>query len=163
MRPDGSGVFSDVSEILTEAAVWLRERAPHDVSAPRVAPDVQAGLYFLAWSGPAAVGTMRLTHSDPAFWPEAAPGEALHLHRLAVRRGAAGGLVSSGLLRWAVGHAAARGARSLRLDGEASRLRLRHVYAPFGFSFHSERTCGSVRGGALRASLHACELTSGFS
>jgi GNAT superfamily N-acetyltransferase len=136
-----------VSEILTEAAVWLRERgiplwAPDEVSVSRVASEVQAGLFFLAWSGPAAVGTMRLTPSDPVFWPEAVQGEAFYLHRLAVRRAAAGGLVSSGLLRWAVGHAAARGARYLRLDCEACRPSLRRVYERFGFSFHSERTVG---------------------
>ena len=136
-----------VSEILTEAAVWLRERgmplwAPHEVSASCVAPEVQAGLYFLAWSGSAAVGTMQLTPSDPVFWPEAAQGEALYLHRLAVRRAVAGGVVSSGLLRWAVGHAAACGVRYLRLDCEASRPSLRRVYERFGFSFHSERTVG---------------------
>jgi GNAT superfamily N-acetyltransferase len=136
-----------VSGILTEAAVWLRERgmplwAPHEVAASRVAPEVQAGHFFLAWSGPAAVGTMRLTPADPVFWPEAAQGEALYLHRLAVRRVVAGGLVSSGLLRWAVGHAAARGARYLRLDCEASRPNLRRVYERFGFSFHSMRTVG---------------------
>jgi hypothetical protein len=55
-----------VSEVLAEAALRLRESgmalwAPEEVSASRVAPEVQAGLYFLAWSGPAAVGTMRLT------------------------------------------------------------------------------------------------------
>lgn len=136
-----------VSEILTEAALWLRERgmvlwAPHEVSASRVAPDVQAGFFFLAWSGRTAVGTMRLTPSDPVFWPEAAQGEALYLHRLAVRRAVAGGLVSSGMLRWAVGHAAACGARSLRLDCEASRSSLRRVYERFGFSFHSECSVG---------------------
>jgi GNAT superfamily N-acetyltransferase len=136
-----------VSEILTEAAVWIHERgmplwAPDELSASRVAPDVQAGVYFLAWSGPAAVGTVRLTASDPVFWPEAAPGEALYLHRLAVRRAVAGGLVSSGLLRWAVGHAAGRGVRALRLDCEASRPSLRRVYERFGFSFHSERAVG---------------------
>jgi GNAT superfamily N-acetyltransferase len=136
-----------VSEILTEAALWLLERgtalwAPEEVSASRVVPDIQAGFYFLAWSGPAAVGTMRLTSSDPVFWPEAAPGDALYLHRLAVRRFAAGASVSSALLRWAVGHAAAQGARYLRLDCEASRGSLRKVYERFGFTFHSERTVG---------------------
>ena len=136
-----------VSEVLTEAALWLHELgmalwAPSEVSVSRVVPDVHAGFYFLAWSGPAAVGTMRLTPSDPVFWPEAARGEAVYLHRLAVRRAVSGGHVSSALLRWAVANAAARGARYLRLDCEASRPNLRRVYERFGFSFHSEHTVG---------------------
>ena len=32
---------------------------------------------------------MRLIDADPDFWPEAEPGEAVYLHRLAVRRAAA--------------------------------------------------------------------------
>jgi GNAT superfamily N-acetyltransferase len=136
-----------VSEILTEAAVWLCDRgmplwAPDEVTACLVAPEVESGRYLLAWLGGVAVGTMRLTPSDPVFWPEAAPGEALYLHRLAVRRAASGGQVSSALLRAAVAAAVARGARYLRLDCETSRLGLRGVYERFGFSFHSERTVG---------------------
>jgi GNAT superfamily N-acetyltransferase len=136
-----------VSEVLTEAALWLRESgrelwAPEDVSASRVASDVHAGLYVLAWSGPAAVGTMRLTPSDPTFWPEAARGEGLYLHRLAVRRAVSGGQVSSALLSRAAATAVARGMRYLRLDCEASRVSLRRVYERFGFAFHSERTVG---------------------
>jgi hypothetical protein len=85
-----------VSEILSEAAGWLEARgvplwSPHQVSLPAVSPEVQNGVFFLAWLAGVPVGTMRLTTSDPAFWPEAAPGEALYLHRLAVRRAAAGG------------------------------------------------------------------------
>jgi GNAT superfamily N-acetyltransferase len=133
-----------VSEILTEAAAWLDGRgiplwSPEQVSPAAVSPEVQAGLYFLAWVGPVAVGSMRLTTSDPAFWPEAAPGEALYLHRLAVRRAAAGGRVSSQLLRWASGHARASGARYLRLDCETFRHSLRGMYERFGFQYHSER------------------------
>ena len=147
VRVAGLAEAAIVSEILTEAVVWLQERGmalwtPDEVLASRIEPEVEAGLYFLAWSGEAALGTMRLTPSDPAFWPEAAEGEALYLHRLAVRRAASGGTVSSGLLRWAVGHAAACGVRYVRLDCEASRLKLRAIYERFGFSLHSKRPVG---------------------
>jgi GNAT superfamily N-acetyltransferase len=114
------------------------------VSLAAVSPEVRDGHFFLAWTGPVAVGTMRLTTSDPAFWPEAAPGEALYLHRLAVRREASGGRVSADLLRWAATRAAALGARYLRLDCEISRHRLRGVYESLGFQYHSERTVRDV-------------------
>jgi GNAT superfamily N-acetyltransferase len=136
-----------VSEILAEATGWLRERGTplweaDQIGTAQVAPDVEAGLFFLAWSGPKAVGTMRLAATDPRFWPDAAPGEALYLHRLAVRRSASGGDTSSALLGWAARHAASRGAQYLRLDCETCRPRLRRVYERFGFVFHSERTVG---------------------
>jgi ribosomal protein S18 acetylase RimI-like enzyme len=119
-------------------ALWSLEQ----VSLAAVTPDVRAGLYFLAWSGPQALGAMRLTTSDPAFWPEAQPNEAVYLHRLAVRRAASGGEVSSALLRFALKRAAELGARHLRLDCESSRASLRRVYERFGFQIHSERTVG---------------------
>ena len=133
-----------VSEILSEAAQWLEGRgiplwSPEQVSLATISPEVQGGLYYLAWVRSTAVGTMRLTDSDPAFWPEAVPGEALYLHRLAVRRAAAGGELSSQLLRWAASYAAVSGARYLRLDCETFRHSLRGVYERFGFQFHSER------------------------
>jgi GNAT superfamily N-acetyltransferase len=95
-----------VSEVLSEAAVWLQDQgnplwALDQVSVEQVAPDCEAGSFFLAWLGPAALGTMRLTDSDPHFWPEASSGEAVYLHKLAVRRSAAGGRVSSALLEHA--------------------------------------------------------------
>jgi GNAT superfamily N-acetyltransferase len=136
-----------VSEILCEAASWLEARgvplwSPEQVSVAAVSPEVRSGVFFLAWSGGAAVGTLRLTSSDPAFWPEATPGEALYLHRLAVRRAAAGGQLSSELLRWAAQRATRLGARYLRLDCETLRTGLRGVYERFGFQFHSERVVG---------------------
>jgi len=139
-----------VSQILTEAAVWLRElREPlwdlDQLTVDRVAPDCDAGLYFLAWSGATAVGTMRLGDSDPLFWPEASADRAVYLHRLAVRRAAAGGGVSSALLRHAARIADVRGARYLRLDVEAGRSKLREVYERFGFEFHSDHAVGGVR------------------
>lgn len=136
-----------VADVLTEAALWLRARGdelwrPETVSVSEVAPDVCEGLYFLAWSGSDAVGTMRLTWTDPFYWPEGASGEALYLHRLAVRRSFAGGRVSSVLVLWAAAHARAHGVPFLRLDCEASRMALRRVYERFGFVLHSERPIG---------------------
>lgn len=136
-----------VSAILSEAAGWLEARgiplwSPEQVSLAAVSPEVRSGLYFLAWSEGVPVGTLRLTTSDPAFWPEVLPGEALYLHRLAVRRAAAGGQVSFELLRWAAQRATTFGARYLRLDCETFRSTLRGVYERFGFQLHSERVVG---------------------
>jgi GNAT superfamily N-acetyltransferase len=137
-----------VSEILAEAATWLEHRgmpmwAPDDVSIRGVENDVNAGNFFLAWSDQVAVGTMCLTESDPLFWPDALPDEALYSHRLAIRRARSGGHVSSALLRWALDQARVRGVRYLRLDCEASRPSLRRIYERFGFSYHSDRAVGS--------------------
>jgi GNAT superfamily N-acetyltransferase len=133
-----------VSDILAEAAAWLDgsgqpmwkddELAPH-----RLADEVAAGIFILAWSGADAAGTMKFQLEDPLFWPDQPPGEAAYVHRLAVKRAHAGGGVSRALMTWAVDEARKRGRRALRLDCEADRLRLRAVYERFGFRHHSDR------------------------
>ena len=136
-----------VSEVLTEAALWLRERkaplwSPEELTPASVAPEVRLGLFFLAWWKTTPVGVMRLTSADPLCWPDAERGEALYLHSFAVRRVASGGRASSALVRAAAHRAVARGARYLRLDCEAARPRLRRVYERFGFRHHSQRVVG---------------------
>jgi len=134
-----------VSGILTEACHWMERSGmalwrPEQLTEAQIAPDVAAGRFFLAWSRSGeALGTVRLTPSDPLFWPEAGPDEALYLHRLAVRRSAAGGLVATALLRFAADRARAAQLPFVRLDVDAARPRLRAVYERFGFRHHSDR------------------------
>ena len=82
---------------------------------------------------------MRYQLEDPLFWPDVPEGESAYVHRLAVRRRAAGGAVSRALLEWAVNRTRESGRRYLRLDTDASRSKLRAVYERFGFRHHSDR------------------------
>lgn len=143
--PDETAIVSD---ILTEAATWLRNLgmplwSAHEVSVAGITADVTEGLYHLAWSEGTAVGTLRLANNDSLVWPEAVDGAALYLHRLAVRRAVAGGEVSCALLKWAVEQTCVRGLRYLRLDCERSRPTLRAIYEQFGFAWHSDQRVGN--------------------
>jgi hypothetical protein len=97
---------------------------------------------LLAFAGMEAVGTARLTLDNSFTWPDAIVGEALYLHRLAVRRAHAGGTVSQMILDWSCVHARTLGCTYLRLDCDATRTRLRGLYEAFGFTFRGERTVG---------------------
>jgi GNAT superfamily N-acetyltransferase len=103
---------------------------------------VEAGRYVLAFVGADTAGTARITPTDELFWPEAGAGEALYVHRLAVRRRHAGGTVSQGILDFARGEARAAGCGLLRLDTDAFRPRLRGVYESYGFVYRDERVVG---------------------
>jgi len=63
--------------------------------------DVAAGSFWLARVGDAVAGCVRFDLEDKRFWPDIASGESAFIHRLAVRRTYAGGVVSSAILRWA--------------------------------------------------------------
>jgi len=136
-----------VASVLEEAHAWLCSRGEPlwthaDLLPVAIAKDVAAAQYVLVPWKTDALATARLTLSDPQFWPDAAAGEALYLHRLAVRRGHAGRGVAPAVLDWCRAHARALGCRFLRLDCDARRPRLRQVYEDFGFAFHSERSIG---------------------
>jgi GNAT superfamily N-acetyltransferase len=143
LRRSITGEAALVSSVLVEAAMWLEQRGaplwrPADIGPDAIRDDVDAGSYVLARLGGQVVGVMRLTPLDVRFWPEAAPGEALYVHRLAVRRAHAGGTASLALLDFACSEARALRCAHVRLDCESTRAPLRAFYERQGFSFHSE-------------------------
>ena len=136
-----------VSEILIEAASWLEKNGiplwnVYDLSEERLHEDVASGLYFLAEVDGKAIGTFKYTMVDPLCWPDANDGESAFVHRVAVRRDYAGGMVSTAMLNWAVDQTKELGRRSLRLDCEISRNKLRIIYERFGFQYHSDKHVG---------------------
>jgi len=136
-----------VSSILVEAASWLEQQGIPLWRADELAPqhiqqEVWEGLFVLAESGGEAAGTLRYQLRDPLFWPDIPDDDSAFLHRVAVRRRYAGGLVSTALVEWAVNRTRAIGRKYVRLDTDASRPKLRAVYERFGFRHHSDRQVG---------------------
>lgn len=136
-----------VSAILLEAHAWLQARdlpvwQDSELTREVIERDIHAGLFHLALCDGEPAGTIIYQTDDREFWPEALPGEAAYLHRMAVTRRHAGGEVSVALLRWALGRARDDGYRLLRLDCLADRPRLRSMYERFGFRYHSDQVVG---------------------
>jgi hypothetical protein len=147
VRPAAAKDIDEVSGILREAARWLEERGiplwrDDELLPDRIASEVADGLYFVGEGPEGAVAAVRFQIEDPLFWPDSLPGEAAFIHRLAVRRAAAGGMASAAMLQWAVDRTRSLGRQYLRLDCDAARLRLRAVYEQFGFRHHSDRQVG---------------------
>ena len=143
-RADNSIV---IAEILGEAARWLEQSGQlmwraDELKPEHIAADVGAGLFYLAEISGAAAGVVKFQLEDSLFWPDLPQSDAAYVHRLAVRRRYASQGVSTALLQWAADRARSLGRRWLRLDCEASRLRLRAVYERFGFHHHSDRQVG---------------------
>jgi GNAT superfamily N-acetyltransferase len=148
VRQAGVEDSAQVSSILQEAALWLEAQgAPlwrdDELRVDRNISEVTNGLYFLGEddSG-SSVATVRFQLEDRLFWPDSPLGEAAFIHRLAVRRSAAGGTISAAMIRWAIERTRSLGRPYLRLDCERARLRLRAVYEKFGFRHHSDRQVG---------------------
>jgi GNAT superfamily N-acetyltransferase len=136
-----------VLSILTEAAEWLRGRGiPLWHETELVPKDIWRhageGRYFVALCDGEAAGVFRFELTDPEFWPDATEDDSGFVHRLAVRRGYAGGRVSAAMLDWAARRVREFGRRYLRLDCDAARPRLRAIYEEYGFLHHSDRFVG---------------------
>ena len=136
-----------VSAVLRESAAWLEQRGiplwqQSELLPEVLAPDIEQGFYVLALLHGTPVGAFKFQPEDPVFWPDATPGEAAYVHRVAVRRAHAGGQLSLALLNWAVQQTRVEHRQFLRLDCDLARPRLRAVYERFGFVHHSDRQIG---------------------
>jgi GNAT superfamily N-acetyltransferase len=161
---------SEVLDILDEACRWLRSRGvrqwPERFELAWIKPALARGETWLASSDGRTVGTITVSWSDPAWEHDEA--DAGYVHRLAVRRSAAG--LGTGLLDWAKTHCRRRGRRFLRLDCVAANGELRRYYEGLGFVHKgdvvvlgppSERTQGEVRLPETTVSLYELDLLGG--
>lgn len=105
---------------------------PDEISDADIVARADAGELVLARDGQTAIACMYLQDSDARFWPEARDGEALYVHRLAVRRSHGGRGVSRALLDWAASEARRMGRPFIRLDTEM-RPALLALYENAGF------------------------------
>lgn len=122
----------------TEASAWLAEIGQDQWQYParveRIAASIAAGDCWLAFQdGPVATITLD-GHADPDFWtPADDPASALYVHRMIVRRPAAGAGLGAGLLDWAAARSVRAGRRWVRLDCWKTNQPLRRWYEAQGF------------------------------
>ena len=155
VKPDELTLFS---EALQEVARWLETTRQPLWTLEALEPEAllkKNGLdeLFLGRLEGVPVATMILQHEDLPFWPDDPPGEALYLHKLAVRRSAGGGGVSVAMLAWAQNYAARLGKRYLRLDTSSGRPKLNALYRSHGFSY-----AGFCQVDGFDANLYELEL-----
>jgi GNAT superfamily N-acetyltransferase len=123
---------------MREAAEWLIARGDKlwDLSElsddEAIARAVTRELVIGLDGGGAVAASMYLWREDRQAWPGSKPGEALYVHKLAVRREEAGRGWSERLLFWAGDEARRLKRPFLRLDSEL-RPRVITLYEKAGF------------------------------
>ena len=121
VRLAASSDAAAIAEVLREGAAKMAASsgsgwADDEISLERIADWIVAGEAVVAQRGGDIIGFMLLQWSDPIFWPEHHDAKAGYLHKLAVRRRAAGADVPAALVSWAVQQAKKVGRTALRLD-----------------------------------------------
>jgi ribosomal protein S18 acetylase RimI-like enzyme len=113
-------ILRDVAALLVEKGSPLWD--PQDFELDDFRNAASRGELVLGYQGAEPVACMLLQRSDPVFWPDDSPGEALYLHKLAVLSEARGLGWSSRLIAWAQARAVESAVHFLRLDAPQSRL-----------------------------------------
>ncbi|WP_372346252.1 GNAT family N-acetyltransferase [Streptomyces sp. KL116D] len=128
----------DVLEVLDEAAGWLADRRiaqwPARFEAAWIEEALARGETWLAHTDDGIAGTVTLDRADP-LWADT-PGDAVYVHRMAVRRRAAG--LGAVVLDWVQDTAGRDGTPTVRLDCVRANDRLRAYYASHGFAHRGD-------------------------
>jgi GNAT superfamily N-acetyltransferase len=130
-----------VVELWNEASAWLKAKGSdqwqYSVRIDNIERTIAAKSLWL-FDDPESgdtIATVTLDEdADDRLWsPADCPADALYLHRLVVRRSAAGQELGAKILEWAADLARSRGKTLLRLDAWNSNLGLHKYYVDRGF------------------------------
>jgi GNAT superfamily N-acetyltransferase len=143
VRREGASAAVQAVAILLEATAWGAAQgfdvwSPADLRLDPFAAAARAGELVIGYAGSTPAATMLLQPADPVYWPEAEPGTALYIHKLAVRRAFAGQGWLTRLFEFAATEARARGIHCLRLDTVLG-PKLQSIYEAHGFSLLVEK------------------------
>ena len=128
-----------IREVLGDVSAWLLSQGLRQW--PAVFPDewflpaLEAGETWLATRDGDVVATITLQWDDEIVWGQRPP-DAGYVHRLAVRRHAAG--VGRELLAWTDGEVRAAGRDFVRLDCWRENPKLRAYYEASGFEHRGD-------------------------
>lgn len=138
--------IDDAILVLDEVAAWLTsarvQQWPLRFRREWVSSSVEEGYTWLDHVGPRLAATLVLDWSDP-IW-QLNDDSAGYIHRLAVRRHAAG--LGSYLLAWAASEVSLRDPQFLRLDCVATNRRLCEYYEAAGFQHRGDVRVGGAPG-----------------
>jgi GNAT superfamily N-acetyltransferase len=133
----GMEAVPETDALIREAADWLIAKGeplwgPNETAFDELTRVARAGELVIGRIDGVLATCMYLHNEDRLFWPQAAPGEAFYVHRLAVARRFAGRGFAHAMLAWAEHEVRAKGRLYLRLDCEP-RAKLLALYRSVGF------------------------------
>lgn len=130
-----------IEAILGDAVRWMKVSGlgnlwnEQNTKWEALSKSYQIGDFYMALEDGQPVGCMALTDVDQTYWPEVKKGEALYLHKLAVKGEARGKGISIALMNYAKEKAITENIQTIRLDCNANREKLRKLYEAQGFKW----------------------------
>jgi len=152
--------ISVVEDILLDAVRWLESVGEplwdeRQVGWARLSREFKICDFWIALSDGASAACMAVVDHDPVLWPDVVKGTSLFIHKLAVKRFAAGKGLSDALIAHAKSLCAERGIAALRLDCDSARPKLRAVYERNGFVCVEEKIIfGKYHNAFYKCAIH---------
>ena len=145
IKQSGAEDIPVIENILLEVVNWLESINqplwnPAQVKWERLSKQFSPDNFYIAYIDNIPAGCMALVDYDPFFWPDIEKGDSLFIHKLAVRRFAAGKGISTALFEYAADKCREKNIKTLRLDTDGNRKKVVKVYEDFGFVRVNERT-----------------------
>ena len=133
-----------IEDILIDTVRWLDSVGQplwreEQVKWTRLSKDFSASDFYIALLDGEPMACMAVVDYDPTFWPNIKKGQSLFIHKLAVKRFAAGKGLADELIKHVKKMCMDKGIYALRLDCSQDRPKLRAVYERNGFTCVGER------------------------
>jgi GNAT superfamily N-acetyltransferase len=135
-----------IEEILLDAVYWMYSNGlenqwdEFNVKWSSLSKKYEIFCFYIAYENNIPTACMALTDYDPIYWPDIPKGESLYLHKVAVKRSFAGKGFSKELIDFAKNIAHKLNIKTLRLNCNQHRSKLRAIYEKEGFVCVEEKT-----------------------
>ena len=133
-----------IEDILLDAAQWLNSIGKplwreEEVKWTHLSKTFSLSDFYIALYDRIPAACMAVIDHDPFLWPDVAKGQSLFVHKLAVKRFAAGKGLSGAMLNYAKALCRNKKISMLRLDCHSLMPKLRAVYERNGFTCVAEK------------------------
>lgn len=134
-----------IEEILFDAVKWMHRMNlenkwnEDNIKWERLSNQYKITDFYIDYEENIPAGCMVLTQYDQQNWPEIVDGESLYIHKLAIKREFAGRKISDELINYAKSTAELYHIKTIRLNCNKSRKKLRELYERQGFICVSEK------------------------
>ena len=148
-----------IEDILLDTVCWLDSIGQslwreEQVKWSHLSRDYSITDFYIALLDNIPAACVAITDYDPLFWSDVEKGKSLFIHKLAVKRFAAGKGLSDALINHAKSLCIERKISFLRLDCSQDRPKQRYVYERNGFVCVDERVVFDV----YPTTFYVCEV-----
>ena len=141
--------ISIIEDIFFDVIRWMDEKDisnkwnSENIKWKNLKKDYKISDFFILYYNKYPAGCIAITDEDRTYFSNCKKGENIFLHKMAVKRNYAGNDLSRYLIDYAKKYAVENNKKSIKLDCNMKREKLRELYEKNGFVLVGEYDCGN--------------------